>query len=132
MLSGGIGCILAYGQTGSGKTFTMEGLEHRIARDLFDVANRIGGNLLELEKDESSTAGIQPHKGSDMFEFSVTFLELLGKQASDLVERNTEVDAQGNTIRKALAIQEDKVTHLKMTLEVVLNQFVLLGRGRPS
>lgn len=33
---GNVGTLFAYGQTGSGKTFTIRGLEHLVARTLFD------------------------------------------------------------------------------------------------
>jgi len=57
--------------------FTMEGVEHRIARDLFDVAKKYGKRLLFGEK-----GGIVGDAdGSGVFEFSVTFLELLGRCA---------------------------------------------------
>ncbi|TFK50819.1 P-loop containing nucleoside triphosphate hydrolase protein [Heliocybe sulcata] len=106
VLSGGISCILAYGQTGSGKTFTMEGLEHRIARDLFAVAAVMGRRFAEAE-------GVEDH---DIFEFGVTFLELLGKHASDLVEPPEGVDARGEPIRKEVPIQEDKAGDVRPRL----------------
>jgi kinesin family member 2/24 len=93
---------LAYGQTSSGKTFTMEGLEHRIACDLFDTAKSTGKRLLSSEKSGDAD-------GSDVFKVSVTFLELLGKYATDLVEPGTKVDSQGNPVRKEVPIREDKV-----------------------
>ncbi|PBK95319.1 P-loop containing nucleoside triphosphate hydrolase protein [Armillaria gallica] len=103
-LSGGVGCILAYGQTSSGKTYTMEGIESRIARDLFDAA-RVVGNRLSYGQNEA-----------DFFEFSVTFLELQGKHATDLVEPNDKVDASGNVVRKDVAIHEDKAGNVKPRL----------------
>lgn len=80
----------------------MEGLEHRIARDLFDTAKSTGKRLLSSEKSGDSDGG-------DVFKVSVTFLELLGKYATDLVEPGTEVDSQGNPVRKEVPIREDKV-----------------------
>ena len=49
-----------------------------------------------------------------MFEFNVTFLELLGKRAVDLLEppEGLPVDAQGNPVRKEVPIHEDKVIHV--------------------
>jgi kinesin family member 2/24 len=114
-LSSGIACILAYGQTGSGKTYTMEALEHRVARDLFIAARHVGARLLRAEEqaktkvDEGDTSALV--NPSDVFEFSVTFLELLGKRAVDLLEspEGLPVDAQGNPIRKEVPIHEDRV-----------------------
>ncbi|KAJ7031001.1 P-loop containing nucleoside triphosphate hydrolase protein [Mycena alexandri] len=109
-LSGGVGCILAYGQTGSGKTYTMESVEHRVARDLFDQARVVGKHLLLAQGgDPAAEAG-------DVFEFSVTFLELLGKHASDLLESTEEVDAQGNPVRTDIPVREDKVGNVRPNL----------------
>ncbi|KAF7357928.1 Kinesin-like protein [Mycena venus] len=110
-LSGGVGCILAYGQTGSGKTFTMESVEHRIARDLFDQARIVGKRLLLAQGGDPVAA-----ENGDIFEFNVTFLELLGKHASDLLESTTEVDAQGNPVRTEIAVREDKVGSVRPNL----------------
>ena len=82
-LSSGTACVLAYGQTGAGKTYTMEGLETRIARDLFVVADHVASLL------EGHTPSQEPRGKStalDVFDFTVTFLELLGKRAVDLLE----------------------------------------------
>ncbi|KAJ6591348.1 P-loop containing nucleoside triphosphate hydrolase protein [Mycena sp. CBHHK59/15] len=103
-LSGGVGCILAYGQTGSGKTYTMESVEHRVARDLFDHARVVGNRLLAAQGT------------GDIFEFSVTFLELLGKHASDLLESPTEVNDQGNPVRTEISVREDKVGNVRPNL----------------
>ncbi|KAF8143350.1 P-loop containing nucleoside triphosphate hydrolase protein, partial [Mycena galopus ATCC 62051] len=103
-LSGGVGCILAYGQTGGGKTYTMESIEHRVARDLFDQA-RVVGKRLHLAQGADPAA---PETG-DIFEFNVTFLELLGKHASDLLESSEEVDTRGNPVRTEISVREDKV-----------------------
>jgi kinesin family protein 2/24 len=105
VLSGGVGCVLAYGQTGSGKTYTMESVEHRIARDLFDKARVMGKRLLLAQGGEHPAS-----ETGDIFEFNVTFLELLGKHASDLLESTTEVDALGNPIRSEVSVREDKVS----------------------
>ena len=115
-LSSGIACILAYGQTGSGKTYTMEALEHRIARDLFVAAKVIGDRLLRAEQaakaSSSESAEVSDEvKETGVFEFHVSFLELLGKRAVDLLEpaEGLPVDAQGNPVRKEVPIHEDKV-----------------------
>ncbi|KAJ7760973.1 P-loop containing nucleoside triphosphate hydrolase protein [Mycena metata] len=108
-LSGGVGCILAYGQTGSGKTYTMESVEHRVARDLFKQARVVGERLLLAQ-------GGDPTEAGNIFEFSVNFLELLGKHASDLLESTEEVDAQGNPVRTDIAVREDKVGNVRPNL----------------
>ncbi|KAJ7352329.1 P-loop containing nucleoside triphosphate hydrolase protein [Mycena albidolilacea] len=110
-LSGGVACILAYGQTGSGKTFTMESLEHRIARDLFDHARALGERLLLAQGrmvDASNAAGV--------FEISAIFLELMGKRASDLLEATETVDAQGNSLRAEVPIREDNAGNVQPRL----------------
>lgn len=88
-LSGGVGCVLAYGQTSSGKTYTMEGIESCISRDLFDTARAIGKRLApDVPENE------------DLFEFTVTFLELLGKRSTDLVDHSgAEVPIQEDKVR---------------------------------
>ncbi|KAK7048332.1 P-loop containing nucleoside triphosphate hydrolase protein [Favolaschia claudopus] len=111
-LSGGVGCILAYGQTGSGKTYTMESVEHRVARDLFDQARMVGKRLVLAQ----GGAQASDTEAGDIFEFNVTFLELLGKHATDLLESTEEVDAQGNPVRTAIAVREDKVGNVRPNL----------------
>lgn len=96
--------MLAYGQTGSGKTYTMESLEHCVARDLFDRARLVGQRLLAAQGRVSDTPD-----ASSIFEISATFLELLGKRASDLLETPEAIDAQGNPVRAEVPIREDKV-----------------------
>ncbi|KAJ7090915.1 P-loop containing nucleoside triphosphate hydrolase protein [Mycena belliarum] len=110
-LSGGVGCILAYGQTGSGKTFTMESVEHRVARDLFDQARVMGKRLLLAQGADHPKADT-----GDIFEFSVTFLELLGKHASDLLELTEKVDENGNPVRTEIPVREDKVGNVRPNL----------------
>ncbi|KAJ7467033.1 P-loop containing nucleoside triphosphate hydrolase protein [Mycena latifolia] len=110
-LSGGVGCILAYGQTGSGKTYTMESVEHRVARDLFDQARVVGKRLLLAQNGDHASA-----ETGDIFEFSVTFLELLGKHASDLLESTEELDENGNPVRTEISVREDKVGNVRPNL----------------
>ncbi|KAK7001327.1 kinesin-like protein [Favolaschia claudopus] len=112
VLSGGVGCILAYGQTGSGKTYTMESVEHRVARDLFDQARMVGKRLVLAQ----GGAEASDTEAGDIFEFNVTFLELLGKHATDLLESTEEVDAQGNPVRTEIAVREDKVGNVRPNL----------------
>ncbi|KZV91491.1 P-loop containing nucleoside triphosphate hydrolase protein [Exidia glandulosa HHB12029] len=117
VLGGGVGCILSYGQTGSGKTYTMEGVEHRVARDLFSVGTSVARRSYASEKrlpiDSEEVGKIT---ANDAFVFEVTFLEILGNNAVDLVEVPTEVDAQGNPVRKQIAIREDKVGNVNPQL----------------
>lgn len=85
----------------------MEGLEHRIARDLFEAAHTAGQRLL------SSVEGARGvNEGTGVFELSVSFLELLGKSATDLVAENTGTDVHGNPVRREIAIREDKVSSI--------------------
>lgn len=85
----------------------MEGLEHRIARDLFKAAHTAGQRLL------SSVEGARGvNEGTGVFELSVSFLELLGKSATDLVAENTGTDVHGNPVRREIAIREDKVSSI--------------------
>ncbi|KAF7315964.1 Kinesin-like protein [Mycena indigotica] len=113
-LSGGVACILAYGQTGSGKTYTMESIEHHIARDLFDVARTVGKRFVQAQGSE--TALTPEVESGEIFEFNVTFLELLGKHASDLLETTDKFDEQGNPIRTEIAVREDKVGNVRPNL----------------
>ena len=138
-LSCGTACILAYGQTGSGKTYTMEGLETRIARDLFVVADHLAARLSDSDSDAGAEGGEEEGKKEgkkidleegkteqnlktgnetakkathhDVFQFSVTFLELLGKRAVDLLEPDAglPLDDGGSPVRSEVLIHEDKV-----------------------
>lgn len=92
----------------------MEALEYRVARDLFIAAETVGNELLAAERkadDPARDTTSEYKNGTDIFEFSVTFLELLGKRAVDLLEpaEGLPADDQGNTIRKEVAVHEDKV-----------------------
>eukprot|EP00092_Neocalanus_flemingeri_P034043 GFUD01037022.1.p1 GENE.GFUD01037022.1~~GFUD01037022.1.p1 ORF type:complete len:627 (+),score=181.38 GFUD01037022.1:64-1944(+) len=70
-IQGGVSTIFAYGQTGSGKTFTISGLIDKMAVDLFD------------KKDDDSKDGIKLH---------ISYIQLLGNAASDLLNDNMKVD----------------------------------------
>ncbi|KAJ7671507.1 P-loop containing nucleoside triphosphate hydrolase protein [Mycena polygramma] len=110
-LSGGVASIFAYGQTGSGKTFTTESLEHRVARDLFDHARDVGERLLLAQ---GRTVDIPD--AAAVFEISVTFLELMGNRASDLLETPKTFDAQGNPVRTEVHIREDNAGNVQPRL----------------
>lgn len=92
----------------------MEGLEERIARDLFAVTEAIGARYAATERGASESPDIP--SGTDIFELSVTFLELLGRRAVDLVDKPEDVDAEGNPVRREIAVQEDKVGEVRPRL----------------
>ncbi|EED82646.1 predicted protein [Postia placenta Mad-698-R] len=96
-------------KTGSGKTYTMEAIEHRVARDLFLVARAMGRRLLDAGQNFPIESSMDM-TDSDFFEFSATWLDLLGKHAVDLLEPagGLPTDAQGNVVRKDISIQENK------------------------
>ena len=75
-LNGGIGTLFAYGQTGSGKTFTMTGILEGVAYDIFGLQDP----SLHLDRD-----------GISVMRIYASFFELLGSEASDLLNDNSEV-----------------------------------------
>ncbi|EED85294.1 predicted protein [Postia placenta Mad-698-R] len=121
-------------ETDSGKTYTMEAIEHRVARDLFLVARAMGRRLLTTGQN-SSVESSMDMSDDDVFEFSATFLELFGKHAVDLLEPadGLPTDAQGNDIRKDISVQENKV-HGQACVVAQYRTDVLLNAGdvRPS
>jgi hypothetical protein len=83
------------------------GLEHRIARDIFDTARTVGRRLLQAERAGSGgKVEVGDGDGSDVFELSVTFLELLGKSVVDLAG----VDGDGHPLKEEVPIREDSVS----------------------
>ena len=129
VLGGGVGCVLAYGQTGAGKTYTMEALEKSIARDIFGVAEQLSARFLASHgtSDEPAT------NPKNVFELSVSFLELLGKRASDLVDEPESVDEEGNQVRKEVAVHENKVgLHIDMYVLNEQTHFLTLARRSSS
>ena len=70
-LRGGVSTILAYGQTGSGKTHTIAGILHRLGTDMFHSTG-------EGEGDKSN------------LKFHVSFFELLGNDATDLLDEGED------------------------------------------
>lgn len=87
----------------------MEAIEHRVARDLFLVARAMGRRLLDAGQNFPIESSMDM-TDSDFFEFSATWLDLLGKHAVDLLEPagGLPTDAQGNVVRKDISIQENK------------------------
>lgn len=65
--TGGVGTLFTYGQTGSGKTFTVMGIIRRLAADIFST-------------------------GYDNLRVNVSYIQLLGNKATDLLADNKEVD----------------------------------------
>ncbi|KAJ3154367.1 hypothetical protein HDU89_008435 [Geranomyces variabilis] len=99
LLSNGMGTLLAYGQTGSGKTFTMTGIQERVAQDIFALAEQ------HRRTREPAWDGVT---GGSGFEFTLSFVELMGKQAFDLLSD-----------KKPVSILEDVfgAVHLSGTVE---------------
>jgi len=64
---GGMSTIFAYGQTGSGKTFTISGILDKLAVDLFD-------------------------KKKDALKLNISYIQLLGNAASDLLNDHAKVN----------------------------------------
>ena len=88
----------------------MEGFERHIARDLFEAADVAARRSYAAEKGLSlDSPEVAKIIADDGFVFEVTFLELLGKTAVDLVEVPSEFDAEGNPVRKEVPVREDKV-----------------------
>ncbi|KAJ3173160.1 hypothetical protein HDU88_004621 [Geranomyces variabilis] len=99
VLSNGMGTLLAYGQTGSGKTYTMTGIQERVAQDIFALAEQ------HRRDREPAWDGVT---GGSGFEFMLSFVELMGKQAFDLLSD-----------KKPVSILEDVfgAVHLSGTVE---------------
>ncbi|KAI8592624.1 P-loop containing nucleoside triphosphate hydrolase protein [Geranomyces variabilis] len=99
VLSNGMGTLLAYGQTGSGKTYTMTGIQERVAQDIFALAEQ------HRRIREPAWDGVT---GGSGFEFTLSFVELMGKQAIDLLSD-----------KKPVSILEDVfgAVHLSGTVE---------------
>ncbi|KAH7105093.1 P-loop containing nucleoside triphosphate hydrolase protein [Auriculariales sp. MPI-PUGE-AT-0066] len=107
-LNGGAACILAYGQTSSGKTFSISGLEERLSRDLFSLADSVSKKLIEAHKDT---------KSAPVFDIEVNFLELLGKVANDLaIDPADGNDEEGQPARPRVDIIEDRLGQVRPKL----------------
>lgn len=124
VLNGGVGCVLAYGQTGAGKTHTMEALEARVANDLFPKAEELSQKFLESHTSHSSKTEDEGER-KNIFEISASFLELLNKRATDLLDvPEEEVGEDGYAARKEVLIHENKVRLLILCLEEGTLSFV--------
>ena len=95
----------------------MEAIEHRVARDIFPAAEALSARFLASESvtpPASSEAKAENQK--NIFEFTVTFLELLGKTASDLTDSAEQGrDDEGTIIRKEVQVMENKVINTLST-----------------
>lgn len=153
VLGGGVGCILAYGQTGglastllsilvssclkgSGKTFTMEALEQYIAQDIFPAAEAVSARLLASQSHIPSSSDIPdvsmltidtPSHSKNVFEITATFLELLGKKATDLLQ----VAAGNYIVPMEVPIMENRVT-LLTSLSTTQPNSLAARRSSPS
>lgn len=96
----------------------MEGIESRVARDLFDTARTVGNKFLSTHQGLVSPDAIP--SGEDVFEFTVTFLELLGKHATDLVGPSGEKGDTEDFVRREVAINEDKARFFYILTSVPL------------
>lgn len=92
----------------------MESLEHSIARDLFPAADSFAAKFYSSSSEDLDAPEFL--QGTDVFEFHVTFLELLGKNARDLVGVPLPKDGEGEDDTdevpkefKNVDIVEDKV-----------------------
>ena len=96
----------------------MEALEHLIANDLFPSAALAGKRY---------AGGDTDLKPDDVFEFHVTFLELLGKNARDLIGIK-HADEEGNEeeVFKPVNIIEDKVRN---SMVRYMNAELIFARG---
>ncbi|KAJ3412363.1 hypothetical protein HDV05_000837 [Chytridiales sp. JEL 0842] len=113
VLGGGVGALFAYGQTGSGKTFTMTAIEELIARDLFDMAREY--RLSQDGGSDSSPTGD--------FEIKVSFFEIFGNHARDLLSPSFHADVSiledvFGRIQVKGAIEET-VTHSEQLLALI-------------
>lgn len=114
VVSGGIACILAYGQTSTGKTYTMSALELAIARDIFAGLEDKGQKLLQSSTQRAFDAYfwlsddlpfVVNRPGTEAFEITVTFLEVVGKAVYDLSVPNPGIESE----RKVVDVSENKV-----------------------
>lgn len=111
-LKGGMSTIFAYGQTGSGKTFTMQGIQQRLAHDIF---KRQSGSLLDEE-------------GKSRLRLFVSFIQLIGNDSEDLLELGNKVMIGENKFGK-VEIQGAKEVELQSPEDFLkLNQVAAESR----
>mmetsp|Transcript_14087 Transcript_14087/g.20814 ORF Transcript_14087/g.20814 Transcript_14087/m.20814 type:complete len:552 (-) Transcript_14087:62-1717(-) len=103
--SGGRGTVFAYGQTGSGKTYTMEGIQTRVAEDLFyTISNGAGGCIKETTL------------------VSVAYFEIYGGYVQDLLNkrRKLKVLEDGNGEIVVTGLQEFEATNSNEFLDFIV------------
>ncbi|KAI9193152.1 P-loop containing nucleoside triphosphate hydrolase protein, partial [Polychytrium aggregatum] len=101
-LKGGLATVFAYGQTGSGKTFTLTAFEASVSKDLFD---------LELLQQWI------PGASHDDFEIHLSFFEILGKNAVDLLSERAPVKILEDHFR-AIQVLGAREVHVRSTNEL--------------
>ena len=96
--------MFAYGQTGSGKTFTIQGIQQRLANDLFE---RQTGHLLD-------------EQGKSRLQIFASFIQLIGNEASDLLNDNQTVMVGENKFGKVeiQGAREIEINHPNLFLEI--------------
>ena len=87
----------------------MEALEHRIARDLFPASEAASTRFRASQGEEVEAPDAATAATRSIFEITATFLELLGKRATDLIAPPEGQDDEGEVIRKEVHIHENKV-----------------------
>jgi len=102
--SGGRGTVFAYGQTGSGKTHTMEGIQTRVAEDLFHTISTGESGCT----DENTLV-------------SVAYFEIYGGYVQDLLNkrRKLRVLEDGNGEIVVTGLQEFEATDANEFLELI-------------
>ena len=97
---GGISTIFAYGQTGSGKTFTISGILDKLAVDLFN------------RKDGKEDNGLKLH---------LSYIQLLGNVATDLLDDNTKVDILEDKFGKAniVGAKEEEIKNVEDFMNLI-------------
>ena len=116
-LRGGVATLFAYGQTGSGKTFTVSGIFEPLSHDIFkrsgfrnDAKQDAKRVKINNENEDQNTAlcnNITSSKlESDEIKVHVSVFELLGNDATDLLNKDTPA--------KSVDIVEDKFGNVQV------------------